>query len=375
MHLSAPDHRLDRAQALIDQRFERELDRPQIHASGLDLGQIEHVVDQPEQMVGAGQDLLEIAVLPLRQHVLAAAHDQPGEADDRVHRRPQLMAHVGQELGLGGARLLGLLLGRLQRLLGALEMGQVVVGQHPAAVGQRHALILEHPAGRQAPLRLGHDRLAELVDPLGDVVVPTLVGDVVDAPMAVVLEDLAEGRPLGHQLFRHVPHLPVSAVVNAHAQIGLEHQHAVVDGLEQRVQLAQVLLLDLDRGVAEHGERVGHAADLVAPGGRQRRAQIAAGDRQHAVAQRTQARDQVAIDVAPYDQARAEQAQQHHADQHGRAEPLRAKRFPVGGVDVLVDGADQPIERVADLARQADILRKQPLRLADDASAPRRAPR
>ena len=51
-------------------------------------------------MVGAGQDLLEIDVLALGQKVLAAAHDQPGEADDRVHRRPQLVAHVGQELGL-----------------------------------------------------------------------------------------------------------------------------------------------------------------------------------------------------------------------------------------------------------------------------------
>ena len=152
LHAPAPDHRLDGAQALVEQRLEHELERPHVHASGLDLGQIEHVVDQPEQMVGAGQDLLEIAVLALGQEILAATHDQPGEADDRVHRRAQLVAHVGQELGLRPARLLGLLLGRLQRLLGALEVGQIVVGQHPTAVGQRHAPVFEHAAIGEPPL-------------------------------------------------------------------------------------------------------------------------------------------------------------------------------------------------------------------------------
>ena len=152
LHAPAPDHRLDGAQALVEERLEHELERPHVHASGLDLGQVEHVVDQPEQMVGAGQDLLEIAVLALGQEILAAAHDQPGEADDRVHRRPQLVAHVGQELGLRPARLLGLLLGRLQRLLGALEVGQIVVGQHAPAVGQRHAPVLEHAAVGKPPL-------------------------------------------------------------------------------------------------------------------------------------------------------------------------------------------------------------------------------
>ena len=36
--------------------------------------------------------LVELAEHPLRQHL--------GEADDRVQRRPQLVGHVGQELGL-----------------------------------------------------------------------------------------------------------------------------------------------------------------------------------------------------------------------------------------------------------------------------------
>ena len=114
-HAIALDHRLDGAQAQVDQRLEGELDRPQIHPPGLDLRQVEHGVDQRQQVLAADQDLLEVLVLLGRQHVLRAAHDQPGEADDRVERRPQLVAHVGEEDALGPARLLRLLLGRAQR--------------------------------------------------------------------------------------------------------------------------------------------------------------------------------------------------------------------------------------------------------------------
>ena len=82
------DHRLDRAQALVDQRLERERGRPHLDPPGLDLGQVEHGVDQRQQMLGADQDLAEVVVLALRQHVLGAPHHQPGEADDGVQRGP-----------------------------------------------------------------------------------------------------------------------------------------------------------------------------------------------------------------------------------------------------------------------------------------------
>ncbi len=39
---------------------------------------------------------------------------QRGHADDAVHRRADLVAHVGEELALGAARGLGLLLGGLE---------------------------------------------------------------------------------------------------------------------------------------------------------------------------------------------------------------------------------------------------------------------
>ena len=72
------------------------------------------------------------------------------------------------------------------------------------------------------------------------------------------------------------------AVVDAHPQPGVEDQDAVLDRVEDDLPLAQPLLLDLDRGVAEDAQRLGHPADLVAARGRQGRLELAARDPQHA---------------------------------------------------------------------------------------------
>ena len=77
--------------------------------------------------------------------------------------------------------------------------------------------------------------------------------------------------------------------------------------------LAQVLVLDLDGGVAEKPERLGHAADLVAACEGQRRPEVAAGDGEHAVAQPRQAGEQAAVDIQPDDQNRTQQAEKSRA--------------------------------------------------------------
>ena len=48
-----------------------------------------------------------------------------GEADDGVERRPQLVRHVGEKLGLHAARVFQLDVLLLQRLLEALQLGHV----------------------------------------------------------------------------------------------------------------------------------------------------------------------------------------------------------------------------------------------------------
>ena len=90
---------------------------------GLDLGQIEHVVDQREQVGARGEDVVEVLLLLL---VDVAEHPIPQhlrESEDRVERRSQLMRHVREELRL-------VLAGRFELRVQAAEL---VV--HPVDVG------------------------------------------------------------------------------------------------------------------------------------------------------------------------------------------------------------------------------------------------
>src|SRR2546422_4757045 len=83
---------------LVDDLGDRYDLQPQLHLAGLDLREVEDIVDQAEQVLAAGEDLVqescagwsvELAVTRIRE--------QLGEPDDRVERRAQLVAHVGEE--------------------------------------------------------------------------------------------------------------------------------------------------------------------------------------------------------------------------------------------------------------------------------------
>ncbi len=78
--------------------------RVQLHLPGLDLGKVEDVVDDRKQRFGRGSDGLGKAALALVQR---GAGEKFGHAEDAVHRRADLVAHVGEELGFRTARILG----------------------------------------------------------------------------------------------------------------------------------------------------------------------------------------------------------------------------------------------------------------------------
>src|SRR5882724_4048276 len=109
------------------------LRQPQLAALRLRI--FEDVADQVQQMGAALVDVLgvlAIAFLAERPQQLALEHLR--EADDGVERRAQLVAHGGQEFGLGAAGALGLLHGFMQRARGAAEAQQeagAVVEQRP----------------------------------------------------------------------------------------------------------------------------------------------------------------------------------------------------------------------------------------------------
>src|SRR5262249_9112855 len=80
----------------------------ELHPAGLDLREIQDVVDQGEPVFGGDGYLLQIGHQPPAVQVSGLLLQQLAVADDRVERGPQLVRHVGQELALVLARHLDL---------------------------------------------------------------------------------------------------------------------------------------------------------------------------------------------------------------------------------------------------------------------------
>ena len=70
-----------------------------LHASGLDLGEIEHVVDQPEEVPAAHVDLLEILSEGRLAQLRGFLLEHLAIADDGIERCAQLVRHAGEEAG------------------------------------------------------------------------------------------------------------------------------------------------------------------------------------------------------------------------------------------------------------------------------------
>ena len=133
-------------QGVTDRRPQREVGRVQLELAGLDLGEVEQVVDEAEQVVGRGLDRLEALPLVLGQR---RVEDQLGHAEDGVHGGADLVADVGQELVLGPVRRLRRLLGLPQRLLGALLI--IDVDARPEPLGDPARLVAEGQRPREVP--------------------------------------------------------------------------------------------------------------------------------------------------------------------------------------------------------------------------------
>ncbi|EXI88899.1 MAG: hypothetical protein AW11_02002 [Candidatus Accumulibacter regalis] len=86
--------------------------------AGLDLGEVEDVVDDRQQRVGRVLDDLHAGALFIAE---LAVEEEMGHADDAVHGRSYLVAHVGQKLGLGAV-------GGFRAFLGAAQLLGCVLG-------------------------------------------------------------------------------------------------------------------------------------------------------------------------------------------------------------------------------------------------------
>ena len=188
--------RLQRRQHIVQQLHHRHAQQFHAHAARLDLGQVQHVVDDGQQVLAVAADgaavhapLLGIGAL-VEQHI--------DEAQDGGHRRADLVAHVGQERALAFH-------GRLGR--GARESQFLVLAQQFGACLRQFTrdarLILQRrcqtiAGGHREPVARGAQR------------------------------PLAHGAQHAHRLplLEHGPaartHPPPGAVAHAHAELQIE---------------------------------------------------------------------------------------------------------------------------------------------------------
>src|SRR5258706_14959565 len=91
--------------------------------AGLDFRQVEEVVDEREQVACARLDGFQLPLLRGIQGARQLHEERPGEADDGVQRRAQLVAHAREKAVLGEIGVLPLEVLALQRALLREELG------------------------------------------------------------------------------------------------------------------------------------------------------------------------------------------------------------------------------------------------------------
>ena len=116
---------LELRECLADQRIEHDGRQIERHPPRLDLGQVQDVVDQPEEVQPVRRYAVAVGQLLLRHRVLPVLVQHVGESDDRIERRPQLVAHARQEIALRTTGGLGGIAGDDELELRVLPRGDV----------------------------------------------------------------------------------------------------------------------------------------------------------------------------------------------------------------------------------------------------------
>jgi hypothetical protein len=99
-----------------------------LHLTRFDLRNVEDIVNERKEVAGIAVDLAQVLQHGSGADILRLLFEHLGIADDGAERRPQLVAHIGEELALGLVRLLSRLLGSSECRFVALAMGNVLHG-------------------------------------------------------------------------------------------------------------------------------------------------------------------------------------------------------------------------------------------------------
>ncbi len=197
----------ERGHGVVQRIAEVEVDQIQVEFTGLDLGEVEDVVDHGQQVIG--RELHHPKVLSLLRAKVGVER-QLGHADDAVQGRADLVAHVGQEFALAPGRRHGGILGLAHGGLRPLRRGDVPRDAERAddaavLVPKRH-LGRRHPGDVAAApgllLLLADHGIIGLHD--GPFIFPRqirmLLGEEVEIRLADRLGRVAQAETVGHGL-------------------------------------------------------------------------------------------------------------------------------------------------------------------------------
>ncbi len=148
----------DQRRGAGQQRVDREIHRRQHQLAGIDLRQVEDVVDDVEQV---HRRIAHLGEAVGRDRVVRVAQHQVRQPDDHVHRRADLVAHVGEESRLRLRGILGHVARRDEFLVEGLQVGLGALGRRD--VGGEH-----EEAAHLAALHVGDVvHLPDAVAPVG----------------------------------------------------------------------------------------------------------------------------------------------------------------------------------------------------------------
>ena len=155
---------------LFDQCGDVDVLDVELDPTRLDLGEVEHVVDQVQEVSSRSRDPLQGLDVVAEPVVPGFLFQHLGEADDGVQRRAQLVAHVGQELTLrpGGIHRAvpreRQVVDQVRKLgFALLDLRDVGVDADDACVVGHHLLDLDEYSAAETKL----DRAQQIVSPPG----------------------------------------------------------------------------------------------------------------------------------------------------------------------------------------------------------------
>ena len=135
------DLRLYDADNAFNNFFQRDCFQRQGQLSAFDFGHVQHIVDEPKQMPARQRDFAQ-TVLHLLTVVYMRRCDG-SHAHDRVHRRADIMAHIGQKFAFGLACL-------KRRLAGLSQLLQLLAGQEKVPQKDQRQEKQDGAAGKQS---------------------------------------------------------------------------------------------------------------------------------------------------------------------------------------------------------------------------------